>query len=316
MYKYVNNLKNGETDVDFNPSDSFSSSNSSMLSSSSVSNSSSSSMSHSDEYTADELKSMLSKLYNNYNITNNLDTHTQLKKCPHKNTKCEFISPCCGMKFKCSKCHNMHFECHKIKNNIHCIDMTKINNIVCDICETIQPISNKCITCNITFSTYYCDVCKVFGDTKNNFHCDKCKFCVVGNKNDFAHCDKCECCIEKRIIKTHKCVPDRLNALCTICMDSLKNGDSVFLMKCGHTIHNQCYDAHIKTSYKCPECSKTIKDMTTEFKYLDCRINNEPMMSQKSVNIVCNDCNKKSITKYHYVGLKCIECNSYNTYKI
>lgn len=284
------------------------------------------------KYTTTELKIVLDKMFKIYNIKKT-NSSNEKKFCSHKNTKCEFISPCCGIKFKCSKCHDEYFENNKIKSNIHCIDTTKIDSIVCEICETIQPISNKCIVCDIAFSKYYCNICKVFGDSEDNFHCnkcgfcivgnikkfvhcDKCGFCVAGNKDAFIHCDKCGCCIEKKIYKTHKCMPDRLSGMCTICMDSLKNGDSVFLMRCGHAMHNQCYDAHIKNSYKCPECSKTIKDMKTVFRQLDDQIKNEPLTNPKSVNIVCNDCNKKSIIKYHYIGLKCPECKSYNTYKI
>ena len=32
--------------------------------------------------------------------------------------------------------------------------------------------------------------------------------------------------------------------------------------------------------------------------------------------ILCNDCDKKSIATYHYLGLECMECKSFNTTQI
>jgi len=46
------------------------------------------------------------------------------------------------------------------------------------------------------------------------------------------------------------------------------------------------------------------------------RAGNNTLMSeelQRNVNIICNDCEKKSEGKFHIVAIKCKHCNSYNT---
>jgi RING finger/CHY zinc finger protein 1 len=33
-------------------------------------------------------------------------------------------------------------------------------------------------------------------------------------------------------------------------------------------------------------------------------------------HILCNDCEKKSVVKMHFIAMKCPECSSYNTQQI
>lgn len=43
-------------------------------------------------------------------------------------------------------------------------------------------------------------------------------------------------------------------------------------------------------------------------------INKMPSIFDKTYStILCNDCEKKSEQKYHYIGMKCKECGGYNT---
>ncbi len=233
--------------------------------------------------------------------------------CSHKNIKCKIISPCCGKAFSCNRCHDEYYD---NKKNTHNIERTKIYRIMCVKCNEYQDISNRCTKCNICFAEYYCGICKVFDNSIDNYHCEKCGMCIVGNKNKYLHCDKCKCCIEKTKYNSHKCFSDVLEGTCTICMDLLKNGEKVLLMSCGHALHNDCFVDLIDTSYKCPQCSKTIKDMTYEFALLDRDIKNQPMPENKLINIKCNDCDKTSTTNYHYLGAKCTYCFSYNTSNI
>jgi RING finger/CHY zinc finger protein 1 len=233
-------------------------------------------------------------------------------ECPHKSVQCKIISPCCGMAFSCSRCHD---EYYSDKKNVHVIDRTKIVRIVCMNCIEYQDISNHCTKCNISFAKYYCDICKVFDGNSNNYHCDKCKLCIEGNRNNFVHCDTCRCCMEKNHFVSHKCVPDVLEGSCSVCIDSLKNGEKLFLVTCGHALHIECYNSLMNTSYKCPICSKTIKDMKYQFSLLDDDIKNQPMPKIKIIQIKCNDCDNISNTNYHYLGTKCTNCGSYNTYE-
>lgn len=90
----------------------------------------------------------------------------------------------------------------------------------------------------------------------------------------------------------------------------------VVFMLCGHGIHKACYDEHMKTSYKCPICSKSTVNMETQFRNLDRAIDHQPMPPQfqdTKAMVSCNDCYAKSAVKYHWLGLKCAICDSYNT---
>jgi hypothetical protein len=90
----------------------------------------------------------------------------------------------------------------------------------------------------------------------------------------------------------------------------------VVFMLCGHSIHQTCYYEHMKSSYKCPICSKSTINMETQFRNLDRAIDNQPMPPQfqdTEAMVSCNDCYAKSAVKYHWLGLKCAICDSYNT---
>lgn len=239
-------------------------------------------------------------------------TDNNIHKCVHKVTKCMIVSPCCKQEFKCRRCHDKYFEDN---DEAHKLDTKKIKQMVCDYCLTLQDVSNKCTTCDIKFSDYYCDICKIHND-KPMFHCEKCDECILGNKFDYKHCNTCKCCIFHTVYDTHKCITDRLKGNCSICLESFENGERNNLMKCGHTIHYDCYTQYIKSSYKCPVCQKTIKDMSDEFRNIDRSIEFQPMPEMKRVHIKCNDCEQKSKPYFHHVGLKCEKCGSYNTYKI
>jgi hypothetical protein len=90
----------------------------------------------------------------------------------------------------------------------------------------------------------------------------------------------------------------------------------VVFMLCGHGIHKACYDEHMKSSYKCPICSKSTVNMESQFRNLDRAIDSQPMPPQfqdTKAMVSCNDCYAKSAVKYHWLGLKCAICDSYNT---
>jgi len=233
-------------------------------------------------------------------------------ECPHKTINCKIISPCCGKVFTCNRCHDKYYD---DKKNSHTIDKSKITRVVCMNCGEYQDISNCCTKCKITFAKYYCDKCKVFDSSSDNHHCDKCNLCIIGTRNDFIHCDTCKCCMEKSHFYIHKCLPDVLEGMCSVCMDLLKNGEKLLLVICGHALHEECYNNLMKSSYKCPKCSKTIKDMKYNFSLLDNDIKNQPMPEIKIIRIKCNDCDKISDANYHYLGTKCKYCGSYNTYE-
>lgn len=90
-------------------------------------------------------------------------------------------------------------------------------------------------------------------------------------------------------------------------------------MTCGHSIHKRCYDQHMKVSYKCPICNKSLTNMETQFRNLDVAILGQPMPQEfqdTRAVILCNDCSAKSTVCYHWLGLKCSICRSYNTVEL
>lgn len=75
----------------------------------------------------------------------------------------------------------------------------------------------------------------------------------------------------------------------------------------------------MKSSYKCPICSKSTVNMETQFRNLDRAIESQPMPPQfqdTKAMVSCNDCYAKSAVRYHWLGLKCAICDSYNTVQL
>lgn len=93
----------------------------------------------------------------------------------------------------------------------------------------------------------------------------------------------------------------------------------VVFMTCGHSIHKKCYDQHMSVSYKCPICNRSLANMETQFRNLDVAIQGQPMPAEfqdtKAI-ILCNDCSGRSTVPYHWLGLKCRICRSYNTVEL
>lgn len=57
-------------------------------------------------------------------------------------------------------------------------------------------------------------------------------------------------------------------------------------------------------------------DMKQLWAYLDSEVIQTPMPKEYEnylVDILCKDCHKESLVKFHVVGLKCDHCGGYNT---
>lgn len=124
-------------------------------------------------------------------------------------------------------------------------------------------------------------------------------------------------CISMSRINGHKCVERATDADCPICGEYLFSSPRpVTLMQCGHSIHAHCFEELQKTSYRCPLCNKSLLNMEYRFRQLDIQILHQPMppdYTNARAVITCNDCHAKSETPYHWIGLKCAVCGSYNT---
>lgn len=75
----------------------------------------------------------------------------------------------------------------------------------------------------------------------------------------------------------------------------------------------------MKVSYKCPICNKSLTNMESQFRNLDVAIQTQPMPSEfqdTTAVVLCNDCSGRSTVRYHWLGLKCSICRSYNTVEL
>lgn len=91
------------------------------------------------------------------------------------------------------------------------------------------------------------------------------------------------------------------------------------LKSCGHSIHHKCYYEHMKNSYRCPTCARTIINMESQFRALDAEIEAQPLPAPYDkwrCLITCNDCSAKDNVPFHFLGLKCENCKSYNTSQV
>ncbi|RLV93287.1 hypothetical protein JA1_002596 [Spathaspora sp. JA1] len=235
--------------------------------------------------------------------------------CPHYHRNCKLECPTCLKWYPCRFCHDNEITDHKLIRN-------DVKHILCMHCQTPQvPETNYCINCEQELGSYFCRKCVLYDNdtSKDIYHCDKCGICRLGLGigKDYFHCDTCNVCLSIDLYDKHKCVTNTTHCNCTICNEYLFTSvQKVVFMKCGHSIHQHCYDELITHSYKCPICKKTIVNVETQFRLLDQEVMQSPLpppYNSWRCIISCNDCKGKSNCSYHVLGLKCKYCKSYNT---
>lgn len=231
--------------------------------------------------------------------------------CSHYKRLCSFFSPCCERVYHCQICHDKD-EKHKVENKL-------INEIVCDSCNTKQNISNKCIKCDIIFGSYYCNICVLWCNINSDiFHCKLCGFCRIGKSNSYFHCTICNACIEIGFINDHRHVENTLKSDCPICAEYLftSRKDSI-LLRCGHSIHTECYTLYAEKSLQCPICMKSLGCMKFYGKKIEKLMKHVVEINKKRIlwtcEITCYDCGGTSMINYKYLFNKCLKCDSYNT---
>ncbi|CAN1149936.1 E3 ubiquitin-protein ligase MIEL1 [Linum perenne] len=240
--------------------------------------------------------------------------------CEHYRRRCKIRAPCCNEIFSCRHCHNEAAGMLKNINDRHELDRYDVKQVVCEVCDTEQPVAQVCSNCGVNMGEYFCSKCKFFDDDtqKGQFHCDDCGICRVGGRENFFHCKKCGSCYAISLRNNHSCVENSMHHHCPICyeylFDSMKD---TIVMKCGHTMHCDCHYEMIKRDrFCCPICSKSVIDMSKTWKSLDEEIEATVMPEDyrnKKVWILCNDCNDTTEVYFHIIGQKCSHCKSYNT---
>ena len=117
-----------------------------------------------------------------------------------------------------------------------------ITSITCNQCDVVQPPSEKCVNCDLVFSTHYCDKC-ILWTKKEIHHCDDCGFCRVGKAEETFHCSKCDACFNKRYEDTHEClrIPFKTQK-CAICCEDLHNAQrATQVLRCSHGGRLLCF---------------------------------------------------------------------------
>lgn len=234
--------------------------------------------------------------------------------CQHYQTGAKIMADCCGQLFPCRLCHDEQVKGHQINRHA-----TK--TMMCQYCSHIQEVGQNCIKCKRQLSRYYCDICKFHDDdpNKNIYHCHDCGICRIGKGIgiDVFHCKKCNTCLGISLKDSHICIENNLKSNCPICCSDLfSSREGCMLLKCGHAMHKPCFHEFIKSnSFKCPLCAKSIGDLTLSWQRLDRLIASQPMPKeyQKTCQVFCNDCEKKTDSPHHFLGIKCQSCGSYNT---
>ncbi|OTA57862.1 zf-CHY-domain-containing protein [Hypoxylon sp. EC38] len=227
-----------------------------------------------------------------------------------------------NVKLQCSTC-NRWYTCRFCHDKVedHNLIRKDTKNMLCMFCGTAQRAGDVCVTCGASAARYYCNICKLWNDDPDKpvYHCNDCGICRIGRGigKDFFHCKTCCACIAIGQETDHKCIERSTDCDCPICGDYMfTSPKAVCFMKCGHSIHRQCLDQHMKVAYKCPICNKSLANMELQFRNLDMAIQTQPMppeFQDTRALVLCNDCSAKSSVKYHWLGLKCGVCSSYNT---
>ncbi|KAH7295966.1 hypothetical protein KP509_26G001500 [Ceratopteris richardii] len=234
--------------------------------------------------------------------------------CEHYKRNCKLVSACCGLLFTCRFCHDNASD--------HTMDRQSTKEMMCMKCLKIQPVAQYCRTpsCNnFLIAKYYCNICKFFdNDIKDIYHCPYCNICRVGKGLgiDFFHCMTCNACMSVSL-KNHKCREKGLESNCPICHDFMFTSKApVKALSCGHFMHSACFQAFINHHYTCPICCKSVGDMSVYFGMLDGLLASEELPEEykdRKQDILCNDCEQKSVAPFHWLYHKCAKCGSYNT---
>ncbi|EGI59751.1 PREDICTED: RING finger and CHY zinc finger domain-containing protein 1 [Acromyrmex echinatior] len=234
--------------------------------------------------------------------------------CEHYKRKSKFVTPCCNKVYTCRFCHD--------EQEAHTVNRKEVTELICVLCDTRQPVQATCQNCHCQFGKYTCLECNLFDDEdKNQYHCDGCGICRVGGRDKFFHCAKCNMCLPIQLQNGHTCIENVSHSNCPVCLEDIHTSRiPCHIPDCGHLLHRMCFEELLNSGhYACPSCQVSLLDMTDLWKYLDAEVSLTPMPEEYNdckTDILCKDCHEESTVKFHIVGLKCLNCGSYNTCRI
>lgn len=244
--------------------------------------------------------------------------------CPHYARSCKVRHPTSGRLYTCRLCCDQTREM-TTKEKDSPLDRYEVKEVLCMRCGALQPAGDKCVNPECQsggkpFARYTCNICNFYDDSANKdiYHCPFCNVCRSGKGLgiDYRHCMRCNACVSMK--DDHHCIPQRLQGNCPICHETMfQSTEPLRGLKCGHVMHLSCFSMYMRGhSYTCPLCKKSADDMSDYFALLDSAVRMQPMppaYAATTSNIYCQDCCKMGNVSYHFVGLKCQHCGSYNT---
>ena len=233
--------------------------------------------------------------------------------CAHYLTGCSVVAPCCRRVFHCRRCHDEVAD--------HALPRAAIEQLACRRCAAIQPVAASCRACGEQFGrAYSCLACRVFDDAdRGQYHCEDCGVCRVGGRHAFEHCGRCGCCIAAADFAGHRCVEQLLGA-CPVCLEDLFDSqEAISKLTCGHALHAACLDSLIGNSGRntCPLCNASI--VRPSLAALRREVAETPMPEEYRglrVEVLCNDCQARSMADFHVLGIECPRCQSWNTRRV
>jgi RING finger/CHY zinc finger protein 1 len=235
------------------------------------------------------------------------DLFPEIECCYYPERKCKLQCVICKHYYHCRFCHN--------EKEDHKFDRHNVENVQCNACKTIQSPYQRCSNCDIEFGKFYCEICHLYAETLNVYHCEGCGICRKGPEEDFRHCDVCKMCISVNM-KTHKCFENTFEGNCAIC------GDCLFdvigygsLLQCGHAIHQECMKQYVGNNYRCPLCKQSMVDMSATWNDLSERWKDALLVrdDNKIVSRFCNDCCETFENSFSpFMLYQCPECKGFN----
>jgi hypothetical protein len=220
----------------------------------------------------------------------------------------------------------------------HAMDRHAVERVLCMVCGVAQGVSRRCATegCGAAegagFAAYFCEVCRLYDDSGAEvYHCEECGICRLGRREDNFHCAVCDACVAMESRDRHRCMPHSLSADCPVCCEKLFTSRApVCYMRCGHAMHNACWDKYTRLKYTCPICCAALTDMTAYYAALDAVMEAERAampaeLRERTSKIMCHDCRGVSVAPFHFQHHKCERrlqeggeeggrtCGSYNT---
>ncbi|XP_011873600.1 PREDICTED: RING finger and CHY zinc finger domain-containing protein 1 [Vollenhovia emeryi] len=249
--------------------------------------------------------------------TSGKETHAAASNnygCEHYKRKSKFVTPCCNKVYTCRFCHD--------EQETHTVNRKEVTELICVLCDARQSVQATCQSCHCQFGKYTCLECNLFDDEdKNQYHCDGCGICRVGGRDKFFHCAKCNMCLPIQLQNGHTCIENVSHSNCPVCLEDIHTSRiPCHIPDCGHLLHRMCFEELLNSGhYACPSCQVSLLDMTDLWKYLDAEVSLTPMPEEYNdckTDILCKDCHEECTVKFHIVGLKCLNCGSYNTCRI